>query len=99
NISAAAIQSLRSRTGVSISAVKEALEEAMGDEEKAIELLRKRGISQAAKKAAREQGEGIVFLKEEGTKAAMMVLRCETDFVARDDGFQAAGNSIATTLL
>ncbi len=99
NISAAAIQSLRSRTGVSISAVKEALEEAMGDEEKAIELLRKRGIAQAAKKAAREQSEGIVFLKEEGTKAAVMVLRCETDFVARDDGFQAAGNSIATTLL
>ncbi|UPA23055.1 translation elongation factor Ts [Candidatus Peribacteria bacterium] len=98
NISAAAIQSLRARTGVSISAVKEALEEAMGDEEKAIELLRKRGIAQAAKKAAREQGEGLVFMKEEGSKAALIILRCETDFVARDSGFTEAGQAILATL-
>ncbi len=97
-ITAAAIQSLRSRTGVSISAVKEALEEAEGNEEKAIELLRKRGIAQAAKKAAREQSEGIVFVKEEGSKAAMIIMRCETDFVARDDGFQSVGRSILETL-
>ncbi len=99
SISASAIQSLRARTGVSISACKEALEEANGNEEKAIEILRKRGIAQAAKKAAREQSEGLVFLKEQGAKAAVLVLRCETDFVARDDGFQAVGNALATTLL
>ncbi len=97
-ITAAAIQSLRARTGVSISAVKEALEEAGGDEEKAIELLRKRGIAQAAKKAAREQGEGLVFMKEEGSKCAMFIIRCETDFVARDAGFTETGMAILDTL-
>jgi elongation factor Ts len=97
-ISAAAVQSLRARTGVSILACKDALEEAGGDEEKAIELLRKRGISQAAKKAARDQTEGLVFLKEEGSKAAMFILRCETDFVARDEGLRAVGQEILATL-
>ncbi|HVW67292.1 MAG TPA: translation elongation factor Ts [Candidatus Peribacteraceae bacterium] len=98
NVSAAAVQSLRARTGVSISAVRDALEEAGGDEEKAIELLRKRGIAQAAKKAAREQSEGLVFLKEEGSKAAMFILRCETDFVARDTNFHAVGKEILDAL-
>lgn len=97
-ISASAIQSLRSRTGVSISAVKEALEEAGGDEEKAIEILRKRGIAQAAKKAERAQAEGLVFQKEEGNKCAMYILRCETDFVARDENFGRTGQQIVDTL-
>lgn len=97
-ISAAAIQSLRSRTGVSISAVKEALEEAGGDEEKAIELLRKRGIAQAAKKADRAQSEGLVFLKEDGSKCALFILRCETDFVARDENFGKTGEEIVNAL-
>lgn len=98
DISASSIQSLRARTGVSISAVKDALVEAGGDEEKAIEILRKRGIAQAAKKADRAQGEGLVFHKEEGSKCAMMILRCETDFVARDDGFQAVGRKLVEEL-
>lgn len=98
-ISASAIQSLRARTGVSISACKEALEEAGGDEEKAIEILRKRGVAQAAKKASREQSQGLIFQKEEGSKCAMLALRCETDFVARDDGFQKAGEELVQKLL
>lgn len=98
DISASAIQSLRARTGVSISAVKDALVEAGGDEEKAIEILRKRGIAQAAKKADRAQGEGLVFLKEEGNKCAVCILRCETDFVARDDNFNATGQKIVEVL-
>jgi len=98
DISASAIQSLRSRTGVSISAVKDALVEANGDEEKAIEILRKRGIAQAAKKADREQAEGLVFLKEEGNKCAVCILRCETDFVARDDNFNSTGEKILEAL-
>lgn len=98
DISASAIQSLRNRTGVSISAVKDALVEAGGDEEKAIEILRKRGIAQAAKKAEREQSEGLVFMKEEGSKCAMLVLRCETDFVARDENFQKTGERLVDTL-
>ena len=98
-VSASAVQSLRARTGVSILACKEALEETGGDEEKAIELLRKRGIAQAAKKAAREQSEGLVFVEESANKAAVVLLRCETDFVARDENFQAVGKEIAKTLL
>lgn len=98
-ISATAIASLRARTGVSISACKEALEEAGGDEEKAIELLRKRGLSQAAKKAAREQAEGLAFIAEDASKIAIALLRCETDFVARDENFQSTGNAIVDVLL
>ncbi len=98
-VSASAIASLRARTGVSISACKEALEEANGDEEKAIEILRKRGLAQAAKKAARDQAEGLVFLAEDGAKIALVLIRCETDFVARDDNFQNAGKEIVQVLL
>lgn len=99
NISASAIASLRARTGVSISACKEALEEAGGDEEKAIELLRKRGLAQAAKKAAREQAEGLAFVAESGNKVAVVLLRCETDFVARDENFQKTGKDIVDALV
>ena len=99
NISAAAVSSLRARTGVSILACKDALEESGGDEEKAIEILRKRGIAQAAKKAAREQSEGLVFLAEDAGKAAVLLMRCETDFVARDDNFQTVGKTLVGVLL
>jgi elongation factor Ts len=98
-ISADAIAKLRARTGVSILACKEALEAAGGDEEKAIEILRKRGIAQAAKKADRDQKEGLVFLAESAGKAAVVLIRCETDFVARDTAFQDAGKALAATLL
>lgn len=97
-VSASSVSSLRSRTGVGILACKEALEEAQGDEEKAIELLRKRGIAQAAKKAARDQAEGLIFLQEGDGKAALLLLRCETDFVARDENFQALGKRLADIL-
>ena len=99
SISASAVSSLRARTGVSILAVKQALEEAQGDEEKAIEILRKRGLSQAAKKADREQSEGAIFVASTSGKAALVLLKCETDFVARDSGFQAMGMELADTLL
>lgn len=98
-VSAAAVSALRARTGVSILACKEALEESGGDEEKAIELLRKRGIAQAAKKSDRAQGEGKIFAAEAEGKAAAVLLRCETDFVARADGFSALGQELADTLL
>jgi elongation factor Ts len=98
-ISASAVSSLRARTGVSILACKEALEEAHGDEEKAIEILRKRGIAQAAKKAAREQSEGLVFLEETEGKAGVVLIRCETDFVARDDSFQVVGKALVAELM
>ena len=99
NISAAAVGSPRSRTGVSILECKKALEEAGGDEEKAIEILRKRGVTKAAKKADREQHEGLVFVAESEGKAAMVVLQCETDFVARDEHYRSTGQELANTLL
>ncbi len=94
-LSTESISKLRARTGVSILACKQALEEAKGDEEKAIEILRKQGIAQAAKKAARAQSQGCVFTVISERKAALVLLLCETDFVARDSNFQEVGNGIA----
>lgn len=98
-ITAAAVASLRARTGVSILACKDALTEAGGDEEKAIELLRKRGIAQAAKKADRDQAEGRVFAADRPGMAAVVLLKCETDFVARETAFQELGKDLAKALL
>ena len=98
DITAASVQQLRARTGVGIVAVKQALLDAAGDEEKAIELLRKRGLSQAVKKADREQSEGGIFIGEAAGKAAMIVLKCETDFVGRSDAFVAIGQELANAL-
>jgi len=98
-VSASAVASLRQRTGVSMMECKKALDEAQGNEEKAIEILRKRGIAQMAKKAARDQFEGLVFLAQKADKAALVMLKCETDFVARDDNFRKAGIALAETLL
>jgi elongation factor Ts len=97
-VTPAQVASLRARTGVSMMACKEALEEAAGDEEKAIEILRKRGIAQAAKKADRGQNEGRVFVVDAGNRAALVSIKCETDFVARDDNFQSIGKELAQTL-
>lgn len=80
-------------------AVKKALEEASGDEEKAIEILRKRGEAQVVKKATRDQAEGCVFLAQESGKAALVRIACETDFVAKGDDFQNAGRDFASKAL
>lgn len=90
---------MRARTGVGIVAVKQALEEAAGNEEKAIELLRKRGLAQAVKKADRGQSEGAIFIAEGSGKAALVVLKCETDFVGRSDAFIALGQELAHSLV
>lgn len=94
-ISASAVASLRSRTGVSILECKKALEEAGGDEEKAIEILRSRGEAAAVKKADRDQGEGSIFIGSADGKSAIVVIHCETDFVARSDNFKAIGQEMA----
>ena len=80
-------------------AVKKALDEAGGDEEKAIEILRKRGEAQAVKKAARDQSEGCIFMAQDGGKAALVRVACETDFVAKGDDFQNAGKEFASKAL
>jgi elongation factor Ts len=98
-VTAAAVASLRARTGVSMLECKKALDESGGDEEKAIELLRKRGEAQAVKKAGRAQGEGQVFSAAENGKVALVLVRCETDFVSRSDDFQKFGADLAQLFL
>ena len=99
-ITAAQVNELRKRTGISMMACKKALEEVGGDEEKAIEILRKKGMAKAAEKADRETNEGLIVTKVEGDKAAIVKLSCETDFVAKNEEFvalasRAAQNAVA----
>ncbi len=91
------IKKLRERTGAGIVDVKKALEEASGDENKAIDLLRKRGQEKALKKSDREAKEGIVsaYIHSNNKVGAMVKLFCETDFVAKNDEFRALGQDIA----
>lgn len=91
------IKALREKTGAGIVEVKKALEEAEGDEERAIKILRERGAAKAVKKTDREAKEGVVaiYLHSNGRVGAMVKLFCETDFVARNDEFQALGRDIA----
>lgn len=93
------IKQLRESTGVSMMACKKALEEAGGDFQGAIDLLRKRGEAKAVDSSARTTGQGAIAVKGEGNKIAMVELRCETDFVSIGEDFQALAESIADKLL
>lgn len=88
-ISAQLVKQLRDKTGAGMMDCKKALTEANGDFEKAIEVLRKKGASVAAKRAERTASEGIVLtnLSSDGSKAIMVEVNCETDFVAKSDDF------------
>lgn len=91
------IKELRARTGGGIVECKEALAEAKGDLEAAIVILRKKGVIKAAKKADRTTGQGIVavYLHSNQKLGVLVSLRCETDFVARNEKFQELGRAIA----
>lgn len=91
------IKALREKTGAGIVEVKKALETSGGDEEGAIKILRERGAAKAVKKTDREAKEGVVaiYLHSNGRVGAMVKLFCETDFVARNDEFQALGRDLA----
>ena len=93
------IKKLRELTGAGMMDVKKALSDAGNDEEKAVALLRERGIVKAAKKADREAREGLVRFVVDGNKAAMVEVNSETDFVARNDGFQALVAELAQAAL
>lgn len=88
---------LRTQTGAGIMDIKEAVAESGGDEQKAIEFLRKKGQKIAAKRAEREAGEGWVgsYVHSNGKIAAFVSLKCETDFVARNAEFQALAHDLA----
>ncbi len=96
-IDAKLIASVREKTGAGIVDVKSALEEAGGDASKAEELLRKKGIIKAGKKSDRATGEGIVYSYIHGNKkvGVMVEVRCETDFVARNEAFTQLAHDIA----
>jgi elongation factor Ts len=91
------IKKLRAETGAGISDVKKALDEAGGDEIKAIEILRKAGSKMAAKKADRATNEGLVeaVIKEDGRSAVLYAVACETDFVSRNRDFQSFVKGLA----
>jgi elongation factor Ts len=91
------IKKIREETAAGVADIKNALEEANGDEAKAKELLKKKGFERADKKSEREIKAGKVFayLHHNGTTGAMITLGCETDFVAKTDEFQKLGAEIA----
>ncbi|MGH7197441.1 MAG: translation elongation factor Ts [Candidatus Omnitrophota bacterium] len=83
-----AVKQLRERTGAGMMDCKAALESSGGDIEQAIDILRKKGVAQAAKRAGREAKEGLVAARVNGKKAALVEANCETDFVARTEDFK-----------
>ncbi|MDX1711989.1 MAG: translation elongation factor Ts [Rhodovibrionaceae bacterium] len=87
-ISAALVKELREKTGAGMMDCKKALTETGGDMDEAVDWLRKKGLSAAAKKAGRVAAEGLVAVATEGNKAAILEVNAETDFVARNDQFQ-----------
>jgi len=91
------VKTLREMTGAGILECKKALEETGGNLEEAVELLRKRGIAKAAKKAGRETKEGIIhsYIHAGGRVGVLLELNCETYFVARNEVFKELANEIA----
>ena len=101
NITAAMVKELREMTDAGMMECKKALQEAEGDMEKAVDVLRTRGLAAVAKKAGRATNEGTVatVLNTTCTRGAMVELNCETDFVAMNDKFKAYANKIAMAAL
>lgn len=91
------IKELRDMTGISVMQCKKALEEAGGDKDKALALLRKKSGDIAAKKEGRELGAGVIesYIHNTKTVGVLVELSCETDFVARNEGFVALARDIA----
>jgi len=96
-ISAQVVKELRDKTGAGMMDCKKALVDSKGDIEKALEFLRKSGIAKAEKKGAREAKEGIVYsyIHHGGRLGVLVELNCETDFVARTDGFKELAHNLA----
>lgn len=100
-ITAQDIQKLRQRTGAGIMAAKQALTEANGDSDKALELLRKKGQKIADKRASKVTTEGLVLAKvnEKAGYGVIIALSCETDFVANNEAFRELAQNIVTAAL
>lgn len=97
DISAAAVKALREKTGAGMMECKKALTESGGNEERAVEILRERGLASAKKKEGRVAAEGVVgsYIHMGGKVGVLVEVNCETDFVARGDEFQQLVKDIA----
>jgi len=91
------VSELRGRTGAGMMDCKRALEEAGGDMDRAVEILRKKGIAKAEKRAGKSASQGVIvsYIHHNGQVGVMVELNCETDFVARTDDFQRLARDIA----
>jgi len=98
-ITATMVKDLRDKTGAGMMDCKKALNEAAGDMEAAVDWLRKKGLSAAAKKSGRVAAEGLIAVASMGTKAAVVEVNAETDFVARNEQFQSLALQIAKIAL
>ena len=96
-VTASAVKSLREKTGAGMVDCKNALVEASGDENQAIEILRKKGMATAGKKAGRVTAEGVVgsYIHMGGKVGVLVEINCESDFVARGDEFQQLVKDVA----
>lgn len=95
SITAAMVKELREKSGAGMMDCKTALNESGGDMEAAVDWLRTKGLAKAAKKAGRVAAEGLVGVAAQGSKAAVIELNSETDFVARNEGFQELVSKVA----
>ena len=101
NITASMVKDLRTQTGAGMMDCKKALVEAEGDIAKAVDILREKGLSQAAKKASRVAAEGAVgsAVSEDGKTGTILEVNCETDFVGTNEDFRNLAASIADQIL
>src|SRR6201987_4406638 len=99
NITAQMVKELRERTGAGMMDCKGALTETGGAMKQAVDLLRKRGLAKAAKKAGRIAAEGLIGLAVEGSQGVLVEVNSETDFVARNELFQGLVKMIANVAL
>ena len=98
-IKASMVKELRDKTGAGMMDAKKALVEANGDMEKASEILRQKGIASADKKMGRIAAEGVVSTFIQDKVGAMVEINCETDFVAKNEGFKEVANNIAKVIV
>jgi elongation factor Ts len=98
-ISAALVKDLRERTGAGMMDCKQALAESNGDIEEAVKILRKKGLAAAGKKAGRVTTEGVVSIYTAGQVGVLLEVNCETDFVAKTDGFRQFVDTIGQLIL
>ena len=98
DISAKDVKALRDHTGAGMMDCKRALADAEGDTDKALELLRERGLAKAGKRAGRATSEGSVGIALSGASAGLVELGCETDFVAKTDEFQTCAAEVASAV-